>query len=160
MPGIEDKMLADPTTRVDILTSLGGAYLMLWRARGATTSGNNRSGGNGQGRDTTLGVVEIRLDVSSDRMDLLHRAQHFLQEALTAPEKMNDPALRAQVGEAKNICLEQLSNVDCCACRELRSPFQVLSTSSLSQHHRYNDTPSLFDPYAADVNSILQRGKR
>lgn len=77
---------------------------MLWRARGETTSGNSSSSEKGQGNDTTRGVVEIRLDLSSDRMDLLHRAQHFLQEALMAPEKLNDPALRAQVGKAKSIC--------------------------------------------------------
>lgn len=81
---------------------------MLWRARGETTSGKNNSGENGQGNDTNRGVVEIRLDVSSDRMDLLHRAQHFLQEALMAPEKLNDPALRAQVGEVKHRSFEQL----------------------------------------------------
>lgn len=102
-PGIEEKMLEDPTTRVSILSSLGGAYLMLWRARGETTSGKNSSGENGQGSDANRGVVEIRLDVSSDRMDLLHRAQHFLQEALMAPEKLNDPSLRAQVGETKTV---------------------------------------------------------
>lgn len=106
-PGIEEKMLADPTTRVSVLSSLGGAYLMLWRARGETTSGNNIRGENVQGNDTTRGVVEIRLDVSSDRMDLLHRAQHFLQEALMAPEKLNDPALRAQVGETTNTYLNK-----------------------------------------------------
>lgn len=106
-PGIEEKMLADPTTRVAVLSSLGGAYLMLWRARGETTSGNKPSGENGWGNDTTRCVVEIRLDVSSRRMDLLHRAQHFLQEALMAPEKLNDPALRAQVGEKKTICLNK-----------------------------------------------------
>lgn len=79
---------------------------MLWRARGETTSGNtNSSGENGQGNDATRCVAEIRLDVSSDRMDLLHRAQHFLQEALMAPEKLNDPALRGQVGKTKGICL-------------------------------------------------------
>lgn len=73
---------------------------MLWRARGETTSGNNsNSGGDGQGKDNTRGVDEIRLDVSSDRMDMLHRAQGFLEEALTAPENINDPAIRAQVGE-------------------------------------------------------------
>lgn len=99
-PGIEHKLLADPTTRVAMLSSLGGAYLMLWRARGETTSGNNSSsGGDGQGKDNIRGVVEIRLDVSSDRADLLHRAQGFLEEALTAPENINDPAIRAQVGE-------------------------------------------------------------
>lgn len=92
-------MLADPTTRVAVLSSLGGAYLMLWRARGETTSGNSSSGENGPGKDAAGSVVEIRLDVSSNRTDLLHRAQHFLQEALTAPDKLNDPALRAQVGE-------------------------------------------------------------
>ena len=96
-------MLADPTTRVAVLSSLGGAYLMLWKARGETAPGNRSSGGgeNGQGsdHDATRVVPEIRLDVSSDRMDLLHRAQHFLQEALMAPEKLNDAALRAQVGE-------------------------------------------------------------
>jgi len=93
-------MLADPTTRVTMLSSLGGAYLMLWRARGETTFRNSGSiGGDYQGTNTSRDVVEIRLDVSSDRMDLLHRAQHFLQEALMAPEKLNDPAIRAQVGE-------------------------------------------------------------
>ena len=102
-------MLADPTTRVPVLCSLGGAYLMLWRARGATLAGNNSSCDNGQGNDTTRGIVEIRLDVSSDRMDLLHRAEDFLQEALVAPEKLNDPALRAQVGETKQRSFDQLS---------------------------------------------------
>lgn len=72
---------------------------MLWRARGETTSGNNGSGGgNGQGQCTTRSS-EVRLDVSSERTDLLHRAQHFLEEALMAPENLNDPAIRAQVGE-------------------------------------------------------------
>lgn len=94
-------MLADPDTRVAMLSSLGGAYLMLWRARGATTSRNNSNGQVDQANenDPNRGMVEIRLDVSSDRMDLLHRAQHFLEEALMAPEKLNDPALRGQVGE-------------------------------------------------------------
>lgn len=73
---------------------------MLWRARGGATSGNNSScGGDGQGKDDTGCVAEIRLDVSSERTDLLHRAQGFLEEALTAPENINDPAIRAQVGE-------------------------------------------------------------
>lgn len=99
-PGIEHNLLANPTTRVAMLSSLGGAYLMLWRARGETTSGNNSSsGGGGQGKGNTQGVAEIRLDVSSDRTDLLHRAQGFLEEALTAPENINDAAIRAQVGE-------------------------------------------------------------
>lgn len=72
---------------------------MLWRARGETPSGSNGSrAGGGQGKDARE-VVEIRLDVSSERTDLLHRAQHFLEEALMAPENLNDPAIRAQVGE-------------------------------------------------------------
>lgn len=97
-------MLADPTTRVEMLSSLGGAYLMLWRARGETTFRNNSSsGGDYQGTNAARGIIEIRLDVSSDRMDLLHRAQHFLQEALMAPEKLNDPAIRAQVGETEHL---------------------------------------------------------
>lgn len=102
-PGIEEKMLADPSTRVAMLSSLGGAYLMLWRARGETTCRSiGSSGGGCQGTNTARDVVEIRLDVSSDRVDLLHRAQHFLQEALMAPEKLNDPAIRAQVGETES----------------------------------------------------------
>eukprot|EP00903_Cladosiphon_okamuranus_P009395 g8959.t1 len=112
-PGTEEKMLADPTTRVAVLSSLGGAYLMLWRARGETTSGNySSSGKNDQGNDATRGLAEIRLDVSSDRMDLLHRAQHFLQEALLAPENLNDPALRGQIAfckEARGDCKEALA---------------------------------------------------
>lgn len=75
---------------------------MLWRARGETTFRNNGgSGGDYEGTNAARGVVEIRLDVSSDRMDLLHRAQHFLQEALMAPETLNDPAIRAQVGKTE-----------------------------------------------------------
>lgn len=110
--GIEGRMLADPTTRVAVLSSLGGAYLMLWRARGETTSGNNSGGENGRrGQDTTR-AAETRLEVSSDRMDLLHQAQHFLQEALMAPEKLNDPALRAQVGETRTELLGQLPSAD------------------------------------------------
>ncbi|CAB1120729.1 unnamed protein product [Ectocarpus sp. CCAP 1310/34] len=98
-PGVEDRLLADPNTRVAMLSSLGGAYLMLWRARGETTSESTGSrAGGGQGKDTRE-VVEIRLDVSSERTDLLHRAQHFLEEALMSPENLNDPAIRAQVGE-------------------------------------------------------------
>ncbi|CAM9333213.1 unnamed protein product [Hapterophycus canaliculatus] len=111
-PGMEDILLSDPSSRVSMLSSLGGAYLMLWRARGETTSGNNGSGGgDGQGKDATRGD-EVRLDVSSERTDLLHRAQHFLEEALMAPKNLNDPAIRAQVAfcrEARGDCKEALA---------------------------------------------------
>ncbi|CAM9672628.1 unnamed protein product, partial [Ectocarpus sp. 12 AP-2014] len=111
-PGVEDRLLADPNNRVAMLSSLGGAYLMLWRARGETTCGSTGSrAGGGQGKDIRE-VVEIRLDVSSERTDLLHRAQHFLEEALMAPENMNDPAKRAQVAfckEARGDCKEALA---------------------------------------------------
>ncbi|CAM9254861.1 unnamed protein product [Ectocarpus fasciculatus] len=111
-PGVEDRLLADPNTHVAMLSSLGGAYLMLWRARGETTFGSNGSrAGGGQGKDTRE-VVEIRLDVSSERTDLLHRAQHFLEEALLAPKNLNDPAIRAQVAfckEARGDCKEALA---------------------------------------------------
>lgn len=119
---------------------------MLWRARGETTSGKNNSGENGQGNDTNRGVVEIRLDVSSDRMDLLHRAQHFLQEALMAPEKLNDPALRAQVGEVKHRSFEQLlSNLECCACGNDLTPTAPNSIPFCKQGlPQHAITPALF----------------
>ncbi|CAM9751882.1 unnamed protein product [Ectocarpus sp. 8 AP-2014] len=111
-PGVEDRLLADPNTRVAMLSSLGGAYLVLWRARGETTSRSTGTRvGGGQGKDTRE-VVEIRLDVSSERTDLLHQAQHFLEEALMAPENLNDPAIRAQVAfckEARGDCKEALA---------------------------------------------------
>ncbi|CAM9468578.1 unnamed protein product [Scytosiphon promiscuus] len=93
-----------------MLSSLGGAYLMLWRARGEATSGNRGSSGvEGQAKGTQ--GSDIRLDVSSERTDLLHRAQHFLEEALLAPDNLNDPAIRAQVAfcrEARGDCKEAL----------------------------------------------------
>lgn len=69
---------------------------MLWRARWETSSSPDGTGGWGD--EKTARGLECRLDVSSERADLLHRAQHFFEEALMAPENMNDAAIRAQVG--------------------------------------------------------------
>lgn len=72
---------------------------MLWRARWERSS-HGGAGGNSWGDEkSTGGSSEFRLDVSAERTELLHRAQRFLEEALTIPENMNDPAIRAQVGE-------------------------------------------------------------
>lgn len=95
-PGVEAKLLADPTTHVARLSSLGEAYLVLWRARGQYSQ---RIVENGQGDGTKYSCApESRLDVSGERRELLHKAQGFLEEALAAPENVNDPVLQAQVG--------------------------------------------------------------
>lgn len=93
-PEVEAKLLADPTTHVACLSSLGEAYLVLWKARGQYSQGENGQGGG----TNNACELEWRLDVSGDRREILHKAQGFLEEALTAPENVNDPVLRAQVG--------------------------------------------------------------
>ena len=72
---------------------------MLWRARWERSSSD---GGCSWGDEKNARDFECRLDVSSERTELLQRAQHFLEEALMAPENMNDPAIRAQVGKSHN----------------------------------------------------------
>lgn len=96
-PDVEQKILADPTTRIAMLSHLGGAYLMLWRERWETPP---RSGMNSKDPRS----LECRVDVSAERSDLLRQAQRFFEEALNAPENLNDPAFRAQVGQQRKKC--------------------------------------------------------
>lgn len=94
-PEVEENLLADPNTHVARVSSLGEAYLALWRARGQYSQHIV----NSQEREPNVsGSSDYRLDVSGERRELLHRAQGFLEEALAAPENVNDAVLRAQLG--------------------------------------------------------------
>lgn len=113
-PGVEEKLLADPTTHVAMLSSLGGAYLMLWKACREEPSGGGTPRG---GRTDTRESLEFRIDLSAPRMELLHQAQRFLGEALTAPENFNDPVIRAQLGESTTNCVSSTSVRSVCKKR-------------------------------------------
>lgn len=80
---------------------------MLWRARWEAPSNNasDRRGDDRRSSDmleysssNSIGST-TRLDVSAERTHLLRQAQRLLEEALTAPENLNDPVIRAQVGK-------------------------------------------------------------
>lgn len=97
-PGIEERLLADPTTRVAMLSSLGDAYLNLWQARRERVAGDGKN--SSRTRTDIKRGFECRLDVSTERAELLHQAQRLFEDALATPESLNDPAIQVQVGKS------------------------------------------------------------
>lgn len=97
-PGIEGKLLADPTTRIAMLSSLGDAYLNLWQTRWERAVGHRKN--SGRTRTDIKQCFESRLDVSTERAELLHQAHRFFEDALATPENLNDATIRAQVGKS------------------------------------------------------------
>lgn len=107
-PGIEEKLLANPTTRGAMLSSLGDAYLNLWQTRWERAVGHGKN--SGRTRTGIKRCFECRLDVSTERAELLHQAQRFFEDALAAPENLNDPNIRAQVGKSDSGLYRLLEN--------------------------------------------------
>ena len=94
-------MLSDPTTCVAVLSSLGALTSTCSARAGNYFSYSSWARKMLKQEQITERRFESRLNYWVEIIDLLLQAQWFLEEVLAAPESMNDPVIRARVGEAE-----------------------------------------------------------